>query len=332
MGDILIGVTGIFLIALSLYWYFEPQLVSWKSAQPTPLQKAERILRRKNFDAAIRKYSQIINKQPANIEAYLGRSNAYMHKNELSNAIADCDTVSRLQPDNPHAFLYRGAVNSLQNNHEEALKEYTKCLELQPEYLDAFVNRAETYSRLGKIKNSIQDYSKAIEITPTDASLYLYRAYQYLYSKEFTKAITDSSHAIELGVQSTDCFWVRGHAHYRIKEYTKAKSDYENAIRIDAMHSHILNSLAWLLASCREQNIRDGEKAVKLATQSCELGDYGEWYLVGTLAAAHAETSNFDEAIKWAEKSLVMAPEEERKNCENRIYLYRQHQPYIELD
>jgi tetratricopeptide (TPR) repeat protein len=95
-----------------------------------------------------------------------------------------------------------------------------------------------------------------------------------------------------------------------------------------------LNNLAWILATSKETHIRNGTRAVLLAEQACELTHYRETVMVGTLAAAYAETGRFDEAMATAEKACALASdsgEQEllRKNREL-LALYRQHQPYHE--
>ena len=68
-----------------------------------------------------------------------------------------------------------------------------------------------------------------------------------------------------------------------------------------------MNNLAWLLASHPDPKVRDGAEAVKYAKRACELTEYREAFLVGTLAAAYAENKQFDEAHKMAEKAIEIA-------------------------
>jgi len=95
-----------------------------------------------------------------------------------------------------------------------------------------------------------------------------------------------------------------------------------------------LNNLAWLLASHPDPKVRNGAEAVKYAERACEITEYREALLVGTLAAAYAENNQFDEAHKMAEKAIEIAQatgqnELVKKNREL-LKLYDSGKPYHE--
>src|SRR5437879_13021118 len=82
------------------------------------------------------------------------------------------------------------------------------------------------------------------------------------------------------------------------KEYAKAKADYEQNIKVAPDDAMARNDYAWLLATCADAEARDGKKAVEHATHACRKTDWKNASFLDTLAAAHAEAGQFEEAVQ----------------------------------
>jgi WD40 repeat protein/serine/threonine protein kinase len=133
-----------------------------------------------------------------------------------------------------------------------------------------------------------------------------------------------------------------GRAYYnRVKEYrlrglayAEMIEDLEAVIRIDPDNAPACNELAWLLATCREPGLRDNARAVKQATNACELTKWKEFDYVSTLAAACSEAGEFATAAKWQKKAIELLPEnrrdERQANYQVRLRLYQSGKAYHE--
>jgi tetratricopeptide (TPR) repeat protein len=75
--------------------------------------------------------------------------------------------------------------------------------------------------------------------------------------------------------------------------------------------------------------VRDGAAAVTNAQKACELTEWKQSSSIRTLAAAYAETGDFDQAILYEKRALRIGPptDAERKDAEARIALYKNSQP-----
>jgi tetratricopeptide (TPR) repeat protein len=85
------------------------------------------------------------------------------------------------------------------------------------------------------------------------------------------------------------------------------------------------------LATCSEDNFRNGQKAVEYATKACELTQWEDADYLDTLAAADAEAGNFDDAVKWENKFLELTlSKNDADQARQRLSLYEQKKPYHE--
>jgi tetratricopeptide (TPR) repeat protein len=132
---------------------------------------------------------------------------------------------------------------------------------------------------------------------------------------------------------------VRATAPKIFAQYCFSRGQFAKAIRIcrEAINSNPkddsgYNLLAWIEATCPDSSVRDGKEAVSFATKACELTDWKESSLVDTLAAAYAESGDFQRAIQFQGQALRVgnAPESEQKAMRERLALYKQSQPYRE--
>ena len=114
----------------------------------------------------------------------------------------------------------------------------------------------------------------------------------------------------------------------------EAQHQLEEALRIQPDSAEALNNLAWRLATGSNAALRNGARAVELASRACQLTRNERAVFVGTLAAAYAEAGRFAEAIATAEKAAELASKagDDALLQRNRELLefYRAQKPYHE--
>jgi tetratricopeptide (TPR) repeat protein len=115
-------------------------------------------------------------------------------------------------------------------------------------------------------------------------------------------------------------------------QYTNAIAICREAITSNPKDDWSYNLLAWIKATCPDSSLRDGKEAVSAATKACELTQWKEFNWIDTLAAACAESGDFQRAIQFQEQALHTGnpPDSDRKEMQDRLALYQQSQPYRE--
>jgi tetratricopeptide (TPR) repeat protein len=197
------------------------------------------------------------------------------------------------------------------------------------------VKRGQEYVEKNEYDKAIREFTEAIRLDPTNADAYQQRGLVYDHKKEYDKAISDFTDAFRLEKVEADKgnhLNARGAAHEHKKDYAKAIADYTEAIQLDTNDDAAHDRLAWILATCPKDDVRDGKRAVELAKKACELKQWDDSDSLDTLAAAHAETGNFAEAVKWEKQALEkghgFSEKKDKKGAEARLKLYEAGKPY----
>jgi hypothetical protein len=90
-----------------------------------------------------------------------------------------------------------------------------------------------------------------------------------------------------------------------------------------------LNETAWLLATCSASEIRNGTNAVQLAETAVAATQRLNPGFLDTLAAAYAETQQFDKAVAVQEEAIALLhTEQEKADYGSRLRLYQASKPF----
>ena len=117
-----------------------------------------------------------------------------------------------------------------------------------------------------------------------------------------------------------------------IGKHAEAIADFEILLKQKPDDDNILNNFAWVLATSPDDKLRDGQRAIKLATKACEVTEYKKAHILSTLAAAYAETGDFETATKWSGKAVEMGVKEKEVDdqLKKELESYQQKKPWRE--
>ena len=144
----------------------------------------------------------------------------------------------------------------------------------------------------------------AIARSPRDPKFYVERAQAYEANRQYKTALADLDQAMTLRPDRAKYIYLRGIAYAYAGDDQAAKQDFARAEAMDPGSAETYNARAWLMATAPQPQMRDGKKAVESATRACEMTNWNDPEMLGTLAAAYAETGDFDNAINWQQKAV----------------------------
>jgi Tfp pilus assembly protein PilF len=202
--------------------------------------------------------------------------------------------------DNPGAQFALGVGLEKQGQVGPAMVHYRTAVDILPSYTEAHFNLGHLFREQGAWQKAAEEFMTTLRYKPRDLKFRLNLAGVMLEGGQTREAV----------------------------QY------FEDALQIDPDSAEALNNLAWILAANCDPAIRNGARAVKYAERACQLTQFKQTTMVGTLAAAYAEAGHFSDAVATAEKACALAAQkgEQALLGKNRqlLELYRARQPYHE--
>jgi tetratricopeptide (TPR) repeat protein len=284
---------------------------------------------------AVDVFGKMIEKEPNNPRGYLGRAHANEALSNDDEAIDDLDHAIRLDPKLKAAWNSRGNLYVSRKDFDKALHDFDEALKIDPKDSVTLNDRGVVYQTQKDLAKARADYDAAVAIDPKLMSAYANRASAWFDEKDYDKALADYNRAIDIDPAVGYLYGGRGRAYSEKKEYLKARFDFEEAADIDPSVDH-LNAVAWLLATCPDDQIRNGRKAVRFAERAVRLSEGDDKSASGdildTLAAAYAAVGKFKEAVRTQEEALEDPTfvEAHGEDGRQRLELYREKKAFIE--
>jgi tetratricopeptide (TPR) repeat protein len=194
-----------------------------------------------------------------------------------------------------------------QGKVDEAIRECQAAVRIDPRYDPGYSNLGRFFAEKKDYASAIAQLETALRLSPHDTKPrnnlgnVLYIQGRYAEAKEhFTEVLRfDPGHTDALNNLGLTC--------QKLGQPGEAIPCFRKAIKLRPGFTAALNNLAWLLATSPDAQYRNGNEAVRLATEACELNRFANPNTLATLAAAYAETGQMSEAIGLAEQAQERA-------------------------
>ncbi len=217
---------------------------------------------------------------------------------------------------------------------DEAIAVWRKALDLEPKDGKALNNLGGLLLRQGKTDEAEQRLRQAIEADPEVASARDNLALVLFRKGAAAEALRQWQRAIEIDPLSLEAHSNLAGALLVGGRHADAVSHLREALRIDSTRVPVLTNLAWVLATCPDASVRNGGEAIGLARRAVELSKSNDPIAFDTLAAAFAESSQFQQAVEAIQRaiSLPSSSDDPRfaEELAARLALYKSGRPFRE--
>ncbi len=176
-----------------------------------------------------------------------------------------------------------------QRDKRDAISQYQQLIQQNHGNAEIRLKLAALYHAVGQDNNAVEQYRAVAAIEPRDVA-------DHVHIARALKQLGRIPETIE---------------HYKV------------VLRREPRHIMAANSLAWIYATHPDAQFRDGEQAIILATQTCKMTGNGQPALLDTLAAAHAEVGDFDQAMEMSQAASESAKKADKPALARQIEGHR---------
>jgi tetratricopeptide (TPR) repeat protein len=213
-----------------------------------------------------------LEKNPAAWAAHNDLAVILAKRRDYAGAETHFQTSLRLNPENSGASLNLGQLLILETRYDEAREQLATAVQLHPDNPALREKYATALAQLGRPDAAAIQLKIALKLKP-DAATRLSLA----------------------GIL------------YGTGNYAEAAAQYREILAATPDANEPLNNLAWILATCPDDTVRNGGAAVGYAEHACLITRFKDTHPLGTLAAAYAEAGRFPEAVITADYAIRQA-------------------------
>jgi Flp pilus assembly protein TadD len=252
-------------------------------------------------------------------------------KGQTNAAIEYFETAVRIQPNLPHTLNDLGRVLLGRGQVDEAVTRLQRAVSLDPDFADARYNFGYGLLAEGRVGEALDQFQAQVNLQPADFKAQNNMGTILLQNGLAADAIPYLQKAIAINPIDADPHYLLGNALFRTRKIQDSISQYEQAVHLSPQHIQARNDLAWILACDPNPAVRNGTRAVELASRANQLSGGQNPVVIGTLAAAYAEAGRFSDAIAAEKRACQIAQTQTNKALadvlEKRMGLYQAGSP-----
>jgi tetratricopeptide (TPR) repeat protein len=262
------------------------------------------------YEEAIKSFDRSGELMPEAALPFQHRGELYRQKGDMTKALEQVNKALEIAPDSVPTLILRSGIYYELKETDKSLADVEKAIELQPTLVQPHMMKVEILAATNQLDKAISHLEKLLSAAPGNQQLLDRLSVFYLMAQKPTKAIATATEVLSHDPDDFSALRLRADAYLNMGKHAEAIADFEKALALKEDDQSLLNNFAWVLATSPEDKLRDGARAIKLATKAAEASGYETPHVLSTLAAAYAESGDFENAVKWSQKSIDLAQKE----------------------
>jgi tetratricopeptide (TPR) repeat protein len=294
------------------------------------LDKGKELILKRDWDEALAELKKSLEEKPDFAMTLGGIGYILSEQGEVEEALQYLEKALKRDPNHYLIHSMLGAAYINLENLPRAKRHFQTAYELNPRYYLSHFNLGNIESAEGRPEKAIPFYEKTLELNPECKEARLNLGLTLNRLGDFSRAIEHLNIVVQNNPEIFQAHWALAVALNRVGDVKGAIAEYEIVLELSPDEPNSLNNLGWILATNPYEELRDGDRAVELAERLNRKTDYKIPGALDILAAAYAQTGQFDLAEKYASISLQMTKDSDSKHALrlNLLRLYKDRKPY----
>lgn len=206
-----------------------------------------------------------------------------------------------------------------QDDPAGALESFTAALKLRPDFAEAWGKHGDALVKLDRIDDALASFERASLLRPTNARFHTQLGFLYARKGDLPRSFEAYERATSLPNASDEAWKGLAGVAQSLGKWSDALQGWRKARELDPKDVVATSQLAFLLATCPSDALRDGREALTLASELAARAKPDDVATLDVLAAALAENGRFDEALATIRRALTVAAAQKNTQLEQAL-------------
>jgi tetratricopeptide (TPR) repeat protein len=259
------------------------------------------------LDEAFVHLSEALRLQPTMAQANYQMGRLLAKRGDLEAAKQHYFTALQAYSPYAEAHVALASVLAAEGDLDGALVHYREAIQLDPSVAAAHNDLAIALERTGQKDEAILQYAEAARLQPRRAESRCNLAAALARANRLPEAIEQFRIALQLKPQLVEAHAGLASAYAQTGHVRDAIAELDALLSTQPDSAAAEVTLAWLLATVDDASLRNGRRALELATDADRRTDHDNPEALNALAAAYAESGRFTDAVETAERATAVA-------------------------